>query len=32
MYEVNDTAEIVCGGVATSNATVHLIDTVLIPK
>ncbi|OII59719.1 beta-Ig-H3/fasciclin [Streptomyces sp. CC53] len=31
-YEVNDTAKIVCGGVATSNATVHIIDTVLMPK
>ncbi|WP_327265213.1 fasciclin domain-containing protein [Streptomyces sp. NBC_01232] len=31
-YKVNDTATIVCGDVATSNATVHIIDTVLMPK
>ncbi|MFE5792648.1 fasciclin domain-containing protein [Streptomyces sp. NPDC056503] len=31
-FEVNDTAKIVCGDVPTSNATVHLIDTVLMPK
>ncbi|MGY0019920.1 fasciclin domain-containing protein [Streptomyces sp. YJ-C3] len=31
-YKVNDTAKIVCGDVETSNATVHIIDTVLMPK
>ncbi|MFE0635766.1 fasciclin domain-containing protein, partial [Streptomyces sp. NPDC058866] len=31
-YEVNDTAAIVCGDVATSNATVHVVDTVLMPQ
>ncbi|MER5948426.1 fasciclin domain-containing protein [Streptomyces sp. NPDC001904] len=31
-YKVNDTANIVCGNVQTSNATVHIIDTVLMPK
>ncbi|WP_353943314.1 fasciclin domain-containing protein [Streptomyces sp. HUAS MG91] len=31
-YKVNGTANIVCGDVPTSNATVHIIDTVLMPK
>ncbi|MGR8007387.1 fasciclin domain-containing protein [Streptomyces hypolithicus] len=31
-YEVNDASKIVCGNVPTSNATVQLIDTVLMPK
>ncbi|MFF5784647.1 fasciclin domain-containing protein [Streptomyces sp. NPDC012693] len=31
-YKVNDSATIVCGDVQTSNATVHIIDTVLMPK
>ncbi|MEV6681083.1 fasciclin domain-containing protein [Streptomyces erythrochromogenes] len=31
-YKVNGTAAIVCGDVATSNATVHVVDTVLMPK
>ncbi|NEB79507.1 fasciclin domain-containing protein [Streptomyces sp. SID14478] len=31
-YKVNDSASIVCGDVQTSNATVHIIDTVLMPK
>ncbi|WP_372351034.1 fasciclin domain-containing protein [Streptomyces sp. KL116D] len=31
-YKVNDSAKIVCGDVPTSNATVHIIDTVLMPK
>ncbi|MFB7375187.1 fasciclin domain-containing protein [Streptomyces sp. NPDC056222] len=31
-YKVNDTASIVCGDVRTSNATVHTIDTVLMPQ
>ncbi|MEV0578018.1 MULTISPECIES: fasciclin domain-containing protein [unclassified Streptomyces] len=30
-YEVNDTAKIVCGNVKTANATVYIIDTVLMP-
>ncbi|NML52469.1 hypothetical protein HHL19_18455 [Streptomyces sp. R302] len=30
--KVNDTASVVCGDVQTSHATVHLIDTVLMPK
>ncbi|MER5766375.1 fasciclin domain-containing protein [Streptomyces sp. NPDC001985] len=31
-YTVNDTAKVVCGNVSTSNATVHIVDTVLMPK
>ncbi|OON82246.1 fasciclin domain-containing protein [Streptomyces tsukubensis] len=31
-YKVNDSAKIVCGNVPTANATVHIIDTVLMPK
>ncbi|MEV5607394.1 fasciclin domain-containing protein [Streptomyces sp. NPDC052225] len=31
-YKVNDAANIVCGDVRTSNATVHIIDTVLMPR
>ncbi|MFE0651955.1 fasciclin domain-containing protein [Streptomyces sp. NPDC059534] len=31
-YKVNGTATIVCGDISTSNATVHIIDTVLMPK
>ncbi|MFE4914178.1 fasciclin domain-containing protein [Streptomyces sp. NPDC056652] len=31
-YTVNDSAKVVCGNVSTSNATVHIIDTVLMPK
>lgn len=31
-YKVNDTANIVCGDVPTSNATVEIIDSVLMPK
>lgn len=30
-YEVND-AKVVCGNVQTANATVYLIDTVMMPK
>ena len=30
-YKVNDTANIVCGNVQTSNANVEIIDTVLMP-
>ncbi|MEV5583872.1 fasciclin domain-containing protein, partial [Streptomyces parvus] len=28
----NDTSKVVCGNVPTANATVHIIDTVLMPK
>ncbi|MFJ4921564.1 fasciclin domain-containing protein [Streptomyces sp. NPDC088725] len=31
-YKVNDTANVVCGNVPTANATVNIIDTVLMPK
>ncbi|KIF70659.1 fasciclin [Streptomyces sp. AcH 505] len=31
-FKVNDSANIVCGDVPTSNATVNIIDTVLMPK
>jgi uncharacterized surface protein with fasciclin (FAS1) repeats len=31
-YTVNGTAKVVCGDVQTANATVYLIDTVLMPK
>ncbi|MFH9069122.1 fasciclin domain-containing protein [Streptomyces alboflavus] len=31
-YKVNDTAKVVCGDVKTANATVYLIDSVLMPK
>ncbi|MEW1613624.1 MULTISPECIES: fasciclin domain-containing protein [unclassified Streptomyces] len=31
-YKVNDSANVVCGNVPTANATVHIIDTVLMPK
>ncbi|MFF5973988.1 fasciclin domain-containing protein [Streptomyces sp. NPDC012769] len=31
-YKVNDTASVVCGDVRTANATVHVIDTVLMPR
>ncbi|GGT53716.1 hypothetical protein GCM10010271_67070 [Streptomyces kurssanovii] len=30
-FTVNDSSSIVCGDVKTENATVHLIDTVLMP-
>jgi len=30
-YKVNGTAKVVCGNVGTANATVHIIDTVLMP-
>ncbi|XUM02673.1 fasciclin domain-containing protein [Streptomyces venezuelae ATCC 10712] len=32
MFTVNDSAKIVCGNVPTANATVYIIDTVLMPK
>lgn len=31
-YKVNDSANVVCGNVKTSNATVYIIDSVLMPK
>ncbi|CAM5531844.1 fasciclin domain-containing protein [Streptomyces narbonensis] len=31
-YTVNDTSEVVCGNVPTANATVYIVDTVLMPK
>jgi uncharacterized surface protein with fasciclin (FAS1) repeats len=31
-YKVNGTANVVCGNVSTANATVQIIDTVLMPK
>ncbi|MGW7275816.1 fasciclin domain-containing protein [Streptomyces sp. Je 1-332] len=31
-YKVNDSAKVVCGNVKTSNATVYIIDSVLMPK
>ncbi|MFE4825444.1 fasciclin domain-containing protein [Streptomyces sp. NPDC056672] len=30
-YTVNDTARVVCGDVRTANATVHIVDSVLMP-
>ncbi|WP_432133706.1 MULTISPECIES: fasciclin domain-containing protein [unclassified Streptomyces] len=30
-YTVNDSAKVVCGNVRTANATVYIIDTVLMP-
>lgn len=30
-YTVNDSSKVVCGNVPTSNATVHIVDTVLMP-
>ncbi|MEV0259882.1 fasciclin domain-containing protein [Streptomyces sp. NPDC050617] len=31
-YKVDGSANVVCGNVRTANATVHLIDSVLLPK
>ncbi|MBZ4017779.1 fasciclin domain-containing protein [Streptomyces purpurogeneiscleroticus] len=31
-YTVNDSAKVVCGNVPTANATVYIIDNVLMPK
>ncbi|MFI8826124.1 fasciclin domain-containing protein [Streptomyces sp. NPDC053431] len=31
-YKVDDTANVVCGNVRTANASVYIIDTVLMPK
>ena len=31
-FKVNGTSNIVCGNVPTANATVHIVDTVLMPK
>jgi len=30
-FKVNNTANIVCGNIPTANATVYLVDTVLMP-
>ncbi|MFF0738858.1 fasciclin domain-containing protein [Streptomyces sp. NPDC004111] len=31
-YKVNSTSNVVCGNVPTANATVYIVDTVLMPK
>ena len=31
-YTVNDNSKVVCGNVPTANATVYIVDTVLMPK
>ncbi|MEU1542500.1 fasciclin domain-containing protein [Actinacidiphila glaucinigra] len=31
-YTVNESSKVVCGNVSTSNATVYIVDTVLMPK
>jgi uncharacterized surface protein with fasciclin (FAS1) repeats len=31
-YKVNNTSSVVCGNVPTANATVYIVDTVLMPK
>jgi uncharacterized surface protein with fasciclin (FAS1) repeats len=31
-YKVNDSSHVVCGNVPTANATVYIVDTVLMPK
>ncbi|MGX1881996.1 fasciclin domain-containing protein [Streptomyces sp. NPDC055287] len=31
-YKVNDMSNVVCGNVPTANATVYIVDTVLMPK
>jgi len=31
-FTVNDSAKVLCGNVQTANATVYIIDTVLVPK
>ena len=31
-FTVNGSAKVVCGNVQTANATVYIIDTVLLPK
>ncbi|MCF3121084.1 fasciclin domain-containing protein [Streptomyces arenae] len=31
-YKVNDSANVVCGNVQTANATVYIVDSVLMPK
>ncbi len=30
-YTVNDSSKVVCGNVPTANATVYIVDTVLMP-
>ena len=31
-FTVNGNAKVICGNVQTANATVYIIDTVLLPK
>ena len=31
-YTVNDSSKVVCGNVPTANATVYIVDTVLMPQ
>ncbi|GAA2636808.1 MULTISPECIES: fasciclin domain-containing protein [Streptomyces] len=31
-YVVNNSSKVVCGDIPTANATVHIVDTVLMPK
>ncbi len=31
-YTINGTSHVVCGNVSTANATVYIVDTVLMPK
>ncbi|MFI5755821.1 fasciclin domain-containing protein [Streptomyces sp. NPDC051569] len=31
-FKVNDSANVVCGNVSTANATVYIVDSVLMPK
>ena len=31
-FTVNGSAKVICGNVQTANATVYIIDTVLLPK
>ncbi|MFD9479577.1 MULTISPECIES: fasciclin domain-containing protein [Streptomyces] len=31
-YQVNNSSKVVCGNVPTANATVYIVDTVLMPK
>lgn len=30
-FTVNGNAKVLCGNVRTANATVHIVDTVLVP-
>ena len=31
-FKVNDNSSVVCGNVQTENATVYIVDSVLMPK